>query len=218
MEPDDPAHAGQREYTPAFLRMYDRLVLGFFARFMWRCPSARLIEHYDHHIRSRHLDIGPGTGYFLERSRPPEHLTLLDPNPNVLAHASHRLESLRPVTVEADVCKPLPLEQRFDSVALNYVLHCLPGPQATKAAAVRHVAQVLESDGVLFGATVLGTPELHTWLSSAPLRSNNKRGIFDNLDDTEDGLAEILDRSFLQTSVETVGSVAVFAAHRPRRA
>ena len=54
---------------------------------------------------------------------------------------------------------------------LNYVLHCLPGPQASKAAAVRHVAEVITPDGVLFGATVLGTPELHTRLSAVPLRS-----------------------------------------------
>lgn len=29
MAPTDPAYGGQREYTPAFLRIYDALVFGF---------------------------------------------------------------------------------------------------------------------------------------------------------------------------------------------
>ena len=69
------------------------------------------------HIRHRHLDVGPGTGYFLEQAGLPKHspVTLLDPNANVLRHASHRLERLDITTVEADVCKALPLDGPFDS-------------------------------------------------------------------------------------------------------
>ena len=44
----------------------------------------------------------------------------------------------------------------FDSAALSYVLHCLPGPQSQKAAAIRNAAAVLAPEGVLFGGTVLG--------------------------------------------------------------
>jgi len=43
----------------------DPLVLGPIARFVWRCPTTRLVERYRQHIRDRHLDVGPGTGYFL---------------------------------------------------------------------------------------------------------------------------------------------------------
>jgi hypothetical protein len=46
----------------------------------------------------------------------------------------------------------------------------------------------------------------------------NRRGTFDNLADTEEGLKEILAASFEQVEVETVGSVAVFVATNPRRA
>jgi hypothetical protein len=81
-------------------------------------------------------------------------------------------------------------------VALNYVLHCLPGPMACRAPAIRNLAALLGPDGVLFGATVLGTPELHTRLSRAALAVNNRRGIFDNLSDTEGGLRELLGECF----------------------
>ena len=94
--------------------------------------------------------------------------------------------------------KPLPVEGPFDSAALNGVLHCLPGPRSRKAAAVANVAAVLAPTGVLFGASILGDTGRHTWLARNMLRANNRRGTFDNLDDTEDG------------------SMAVFTATNPR--
>lgn len=217
--PEDPAYAGQKVYTPWSLKIYDPLVLRFFGPVVWRCPTGRLVEHYDRHVGRRHLDVGPGTGYFLERARLPAdaQVVLLDPNPDVLAHASRRLAHLAPSVIEADVCVPFADDRRFDSAALNYVLHCLPGPMSRKAAAIRNVAAVLEPDGVLFGATVLGTPELHTLVSGLALRENNRRGIFDNLSDTEDGLREILSDAFAAVDVEVVGAVAIFSAAKPVR-
>ena len=159
MERDDPAYGGQSEYTPFFLTIYDPVVLGFFTRVVWRCPTTRLVEGYRRHVRPRHLDVGPGTGYFLERARLPEGspVTILDPNTNVLEHASRRLQRLDITAVEADVCKPLPIIGPFDSAALNGVIHCLPGPLTRKAGAIANVAAVLAPDGVLFGASILGT-------------------------------------------------------------
>jgi SAM-dependent methyltransferase len=218
MERDDPAYGGQSEYTPFFLRIYDPVVLGLFTRVVWRCPTARLVEGYRRHVRPRHLDVGPGTGYFLERAGLPEGspVTLLDPNTNVLDYASRRLQRLDVTAVEADVCKPLPVDGPFDSAALNGVIHCLPGPLSRKAGAVANVAAVLAPTGVLFGASILGMSGPRTWLSRRVLAANNRRGIFDNLDDTEEGLGEILGASFERVELETVGSFALFAATNPR--
>lgn len=218
MERDDPAFAGQREYTPTFLRVYDPVILGFFTPVLWRCPTARLEDGYRRHLGRRHLDVGPGTGYFLERAGIPDGspVTLLDPNAHVLHHASGRLRRLDVTTVEADVCKPLPIQGPFDSAALNGVLHCLPGPLSRKAAAVANVAGVLTATGVLFGASIVGLSGCHSRLSRSVLMANNRRGIFDNLDDTEGGIREILEASFERVNLETVGSMALFAAMNPR--
>lgn len=216
LSPADPAYAGQKEYTPGFLRAYDPLVLGLYCRFVWRCPASRLLAHYGRHLRRRHLDVGPGTGYFLRRTPLPAgaELTLLDPNPNVLAHAGRRLRAA--TLVQADVCKPLPLPGRpFDSVALNLVLHCLPA--SCKHRAVRHVADVLGSDGVLFGASVLGEADRRTRLSRRALAALNRRGTFDNLGDTEAGLRAMLASAFQTVEVEVHGAVAVFSASGVRR-
>jgi SAM-dependent methyltransferase len=218
MERDDPAYQGQREYTPLFLRVYDPLILGFFTPVVWRCPTARLVEGYRRHLGRRHLDVGPGTGYFLDRTGLPDGspVTLLDPNVHVLDHASRRLQRLDVTTVEADVCKPLPVDGPFDSAALNGVLHCLPGPLSRKAAAIANVAAVLAPTGVLFGASILGPSGRHTRLSRRLLEANNRRGTFDNLGDTQEGLREMLQASFERVELETVGSMAIFAATDPR--
>ena len=192
MDRDDPAYRGQSEYTRPLLKAYDPIVLGFVAWFVWRCPTARLVEGYRQHIRDRHLDVGPGTGYFIDESGLPDgsKVTILDPNTNVLEHASHRLRRLEVSAVEADVLKPLPVDGPFDSAALHLVIHCLPGPISRKAAAVANVAAVLSPTGVLFGASVLGTSGPQTWLSRRVLAVFNRNGGFDNLGDSEDGLRD----------------------------
>jgi SAM-dependent methyltransferase len=218
MDPDDPAYAGQVDYTPRLLAIYDGIVLGFMARLVWRCPTPPVVDRYRRHLGRRHLDVGPGTGYFLDQAGlPPDaEVTLLDPNPNVLAHASRRLAGMKVTTVEADVLKPLPVDGAFDSAALNYVLHCLPGPQRDKAAAIKNVAAVLTPDGVLFGGTVLGTSEQHTPPARAVLWAFNRQGGFDNLGDTKEGLYEILEESFRRVEIDVVGSLAFFVATSPR--
>ncbi|MEE8405647.1 MAG: class I SAM-dependent methyltransferase [Acidimicrobiia bacterium] len=217
MDPNDPGYAGQADYTPWLLAIYDPWVLGFMARAVWRCPTPPVVQRYRQHVGRRHLDVGPGTGYFLDKAAlsPETEITLLDPNPNVLAHVSRRLAARNMTTVEADVLKPLPVEGPFDSAALSYVLHCLPGPQPHKAAAIRNVAAVLAPDGVLFGGTVLGSSEQHTPQARAVLWAFNRRGAFDNLGDTAEGLRGILEESFQNVEIDVVGSLGFFMATGP---
>jgi SAM-dependent methyltransferase len=214
---NDPAWRGQRDYTPRVLRLYDPFVLGFAARFVWRCPTGRLVDSYRRHIRDNHLDVGPGTGYFVDQAGLPDRsrITLLDPNPNVLRHASRRLRRLDVTTVEADVLKPLPVSGPFDSAALHLVFHCLPAPMRRKAAAIEHIASVLARTGVFFGASVLGDTGSHTWLARRYMDAFNRQGGFDNRDDTEEGLRAILAASFADVEFEIVGSIAIFSATGP---
>lgn len=217
MDRDDPAYRGQADYNPAFLWIYDRLVLGVFARFVWRMSTPDLARLYRDHIRPNHLDVGPGTGYFLEHAGLPDgsRVTIVDPNPNVLRHVTRRLERLDVTAVEADVLKPLPTPGPFASAALSGVIHCLPDPMERKAVAVEHIARVLAPDGVFFGHTILGRSATHTRLGRRLLAIVNKRGTFDNLDDTEAGLRAILERSFREVDVRTDRVTATFVAKRP---
>jgi SAM-dependent methyltransferase len=220
MDRDDPAYKGQADYSPLLLNVYDPIVIGFVSWFVWHCPADPILDNYRQHVRDNHLDVGPGTGYCIDKSGLPDgsRVTLVDPNRDVLRHASRRLNRLDITAVEADVLKPLPVQGPYDSAALNLVIHCLPGPLSRKALAVANIAATLAPDGVLFGASVLGRSARHSWLARRVLSAFNKRGAFDNLDDTVDGLREILSDSFEHVELETVGSVAIFSATTPRQA
>lgn len=219
MDRDDPAYRGQADYNGLLLRLYDPLVLGPIARFVWRYPKAPHIQLYREHIRRNHLDVGPGTGYCIEHAGLPDgaKVTILDPNPTVLRYVERRLARLDVTAVEADVLKPLPTAGPFESAALSFVLHCLPGPMQRKGLAIENVAHVMAPDGILFGSTVLGRSARHTRLGRAFLAAFNRRGAFDNLDDTEAGLRAVLEASFRKVSIEIVRGVAVFVATAPIR-
>jgi SAM-dependent methyltransferase len=217
MDKSDPSYKGQSGYNALMLAIYDAWVLKFMTKAVWKVPVAPGVATYRQHMGHRHLDVGPGTGYFIEKADPPPdtEITLLDPNPTVLRYVAKRLEERHPVTVEADVMKPLPVDGPFDSAALSFVLHCLRGPEENKAVAVRNIADVLGPDGTLFGGTVLGLQVNHTRSARAFLRAANKQGGFDNLDDTAEGLHRILERSFRDVDVNVVGSAAFFVASGP---
>ncbi|WP_337505458.1 hypothetical protein [Rhodococcus jostii] len=106
----------------------------------------------------------------------------------------------------------------FDSVAANFVLHCVPGTWEQKGRAFGHIAKVLTEDGVFFGSTILDTGVHHTPLSRA-LNSlyNGPIKLFHNHGDDLDGLHTALATAFEEVEITVVGSVAVFAAHLPRR-
>jgi SAM-dependent methyltransferase len=209
--------AGQQLYSPLLLASYDLFVLRFSNRFAWRCPWPRLLEAYDRHVSARHLDIGVGTGFFLDRCRWPvdqPEITLLDLNPSSLAAAARRIRRYVPRTVQASALEPLPLgEERFDSVGLNFLLHCLPGPVEHKArAVVQGVTPHLAPGAVVFGSTVLGRGVHHNVVGGALMRLYNRKGVFSNLDDDREGLERALSADLSSVEVEVIGTVALFSA------
>ena len=218
MDRDDPAYRGQADYTPFLLNLYDPIVIGVVAGLVWRVPGGPLIENYRRNIRNPHLDVGPGTGYCIRRSGLADgsSVTILDPNPDVLRHATGKLARFDVNAVEADVLKPLPVAGPFESAAMNMVIHCLPGPLSRKALAIKNIAAVLSPTGTLFGATILGRAADHSWLGQQVLTAFNKRGAFDNLDDTEDGLREMLTAYFENVEMRIVRSAAIFRATGPK--
>lgn len=220
MDRNQPGYSGFKDYGRMFLKIYDPWVAGVVAPRVWKLLPEHAIALYREHMGQRHLDVGPGTGYFIDHAEPPEgvDLTLLDANPHVLDHCAERLAHLEPTTVEANVLLPLPVEGPFDSAAMAHVIHCLPGPMDAKATAVEHVASVLSDEGVLFGGTVLGMSADHSRSARAFLRIANRQGGFDNLDDDVEGLRRVLSASFRHVQIDLpTPSVAYFVAEGPRR-
>src|ERR1700704_2748782 len=117
---EDPAYDGQAVYSARFLRIYDLLVLRFNGHFAWRCGPRRLVRMYDENVGARHLDIGVGSGYFLDKCRYPvatPDITLMDLNPNSLDAAAQRIRRYNPKTHQANALEPFGLPAgEFDTV------------------------------------------------------------------------------------------------------
>jgi len=202
------------------LRIYDLYVLGFSCSLIWKCPAARLLRLYEEHVGRHHLDVGVGTGYYLKRARfrigAPE-ITLFDLNPNSLEHAARRIAHYQPKTVEGDILEPNHLPRRYyDSISLNFLLHCLPDGGAGKWRLFDHLIPTLAEDGLVFGSTLLGRDLPLLRRQRLFMTVYNGKGIFSNQHDSPERLQAELQRRFQRVHIEQVGAGALFVASGPR--
>lgn len=207
--------AGQAVYTKRTLRAYDLVVLGISNRFIWKCPTRRVLEHYQAHVTANHADIGVGTGYFPDKCRfptPNPRIALIDLNQSTLEYASRRIARYRPETYRRNVLEPIHIDApKFDSIALGYLLHCLPGSMATKSVVFDHAKALMNPGAVLFGSTLLQGGVERSAAAKRLMKLYNKKGIFSNESDDLDRLTEALGKRFTTVSVEVVGCAALFA-------
>jgi hypothetical protein len=218
-----PTHAGQAIYSPKTLALYDLVVLGVSNPLVWRCPTRRILALYNRHVTDEHLDVGVGTGWYLDHCQfpagAPPRVGLMDLNPHSLAAAARRIARYRPQQYQADVLQPVQVDAApFRSIALTYLLHCLPGPIEAKAAAFDHMAPLLRPDGVVFGATLLSGGVERSGAARALMRFYNRKGMFSNEADSVSGLRAALEQRFRDVELEVVGCGALFAARGVRAA
>lgn len=212
---DDHVKAGQAVYTPMTLRAYDAFVLGFSNAFLWRCPTRDLEALYARNVSGRHIDIGVGTGYFLDKAPWPvahPEILLVDLNPHSLAAAAQRIARFGPKTRTANILEPLDLADKFESAGLCYLLHCLPGSIPQKAIVFDHLRPALSPGAKVFGATIVQGDAPRSSPAQALMDHYNRKGIFSNAQDTREELAAELDKRFEDVRVELRGCVTLFEA------
>jgi SAM-dependent methyltransferase len=201
-------------FSQGMLRYYDRL-LEFTCNWVWHCPIRRTLELYRRHLSSNHLEVGVGTGYFLEHSQLPgsePRLALLDLSPHCLKRTATRLRRYAPEVYRANALAPIELSvRRFDSIAINYVLHCMPGASPEKGIAFANLKPLLNPSGVLFGSTVLRHGVRCNLGATAFMRLYNARKVFCNLEDSLAGLRQALETTFRNVQIEVIGCVAQFS-------
>lgn len=200
-------------FSQGMLRYYDRL-LEFTCNRVWHCPIRRTLELYRRHLSSNHLEVGVGTGYFLEHSQLPgsePRLALLDLSPYCLKRTAARLSRFAPEVYRANALAPIELSvRRFDSIAINYVLHCMPGALTEKGIAFANLKPLLNPSGVLFGSTVLRHGVRCALGARAFMRLYNARKVFCNLEDSLADLRQALETTFRDVQIEVIGCVAQF--------
>lgn len=207
--------AGAAVYSKGVLSVYDPLILGFSSTFVWRCPARHTAAFYNQHVTGRHLDVGVGTGYFLDKCTfptPNPAIALLDMSANSLQATADRLQRYKPATYMADILQPISLDEKpFTSIGLSFLLHCLPGSFPEKGMTVfTNLKPYLAPDGTLFGTTILGSGvKLHP-LARLLTGIYNNRGIFSNTADSLPNLEAALRASFVSYTLEQRGLVAFF--------
>ena len=212
---DEDADRGQAAFTRTGLALYDVLILGALCPWVWRCPNERILAAYRQHLSDNHLEVGVGTGYFLDHARfsnASPRVALLDLNVHCLARTARRIARYHPEVYRADVLQPIVLDmRRFDSIALNYVVHCLPGSWPEKGMVFEHLKTLLNPGGTLFGATLVQGDVPQSATAAGLMRWFNARGTLHNQADTRTRLVEGLEQHLNDVRVEQVGCVALFS-------
>lgn len=215
---DEEVQRGAAVYSRRVLSFYDLFVVHLSNTVAWRCHRNCMTALYDELMGARHLDVGPGTGWYLAHARRPVdgQVTLMDLNANSLESARARLAESQPSTVVADVLEPLPDGLGpFDSIGANYLFHCVPGTWAEKGIAFGQLAERLAPGGAVFGGTILGRGVHHNAVGRRLMAIYNDKGIFHNDEDDLAGLERVLGEHFADVAVEVVGTVALFRGRRP---
>lgn len=229
-------------YTPASLDAYDAMVWDFNSPFHWRIHRQEIDALYQQGLEGaqRHCEVAVGTGLFLREWANQSHvdagleqLTLMDLSPSSLEGCYQRLQTeeyfVNHVSVEkvqANILESPPRNLRgiYDSVAANFLLHCLPGNSLLdKYEAIQSCASLLKPSGSFFGSTILGKDLEVDAAAAGPhaLATNklyNQLGIFGNSGDTFEDIAVILNDLFYDVTIFQIGYCAVWLARNPKLA
>jgi len=170
---------------------------GVISKFAWGCSISRLDAHYRKYVSSNHLEVGVGTGYLLDRVRfetTAPRLALMDLSSSCLEKTRQKVARYAPEVytqnlLEQIAHRPAP----FDSIDINYVMHCVPGSFAEKGIAFRHLTKLLSDHGVLFGTSVLSESANKNLLARLFMWLMNAMGVFNNRRDNAKELKTALE-------------------------
>lgn len=210
---------GAKVYSPLVLKLYDWWVLKISNNYFWKCSTKSiLLPFFKKNLSQKHLDVGVGSGFYLKHAQLNEHhkVTLMDLNVNSLKTAAARLYPLTVKIVKHDIMQPLPEDdfELYDSISLFYLIHCLPGEMLEKELIFDNLKKKLATNGVIYGATILGEVD-HNFGGAFLIDFYNKKGIFGNKKDNLKALKRILNKNFNDVEINVVGQVALFEARGP---
>ncbi|MEM7555566.1 MAG: class I SAM-dependent methyltransferase [Cyanobacteria bacterium P01_A01_bin.84] len=137
----------------------------------------------------------------------------MDINSNCLQFTSHRIRRYQPFMKKVNILEIIEFEEQgFDSIGLNYLLHCLPDTMANKEVVFKNILPLLNPGGIVFGSTILSKGVKPNFLARYLMNVYNEKGIFRNKQDNLEALQKNLANNFSENSVQVIGCVALFWA------
>lgn len=202
--------------------------------YLWGCATDEVtLPFFKSNIGPRHMDVGVGTGYYPVQVRKnekegkeppqwPEQLLLVDLNSNCTNMAAARVGAEGCTrTLVTDILRPIPEAtkgEKYDSISLMNLLHCLPGSTEYKSRAFSNLKPFLKEDGTLFGGTILGKGVKHNILGKAIMWLFNYNGMFHNWGDGKEEFLRVLRQEFGNVEHVVVGRILLFTAKQPLKA
>lgn len=212
-------HKGQAIYSKNVLKIYDFWVLGISNKYFWKCNTNILKEQFKMFTSNNHLDVGVGTGYFLDKCLKDEErkISLFDLNENSLNTTAQRIKRFKPKKYKVDILKPINIDcDNFDSISINFLLHCLPGNLTEKSVLFKNLNSYLNQNGIIFGSTILGQDIRKNYFAKKLMNVYNKKGIFSNQNDNLNDLKIELEKHFDEVNIKLEGCVALFNAKKKK--
>jgi hypothetical protein len=187
----------QQYFSPMSLAVYDFVLYRFISKYLWGCSGESLIARYHQLVSQKHLEVGVGTSYLLDQQNPAKiDLTLMDLSEACLVKSNKRLARYSPKLIRWNILDAMTgINARFDSISLNYVMHCVAGDFSTKAVAFKNLKALLNDSGILFGVTVLNTKKSNI-VARSFMWLLNRVGVFNNENDQVDALEAGLKKYF----------------------
>jgi hypothetical protein len=179
----------QKYFNRLSLSIYDFVLFRFVSQYLWGISSESLVSRYHQYASKKHLEVGVGTSYLLDKYNPEQFdLTLMDLSKVCLVKSKKRLIRYNPKLIRHNILdNTAEISEKFDSISLNYVMHCVAGDFSTKNVAFKNLKELLNGSGILFGITVLQT-EKSNIAARAFMWLLNKVGVFNN---TQDRLVDL---------------------------
>ena len=191
--------------------MYDIIVNDVNCRYVWKCEKNHIFNLYKQNISKNHLEIGPGTGYFL-KNYSFSNLTLMDVNEDTLSFSKNQLkaQSKKIQNFHHDIFKQKKYVKDIDSVGVNYVLHCVDGKLEDK---LDRLAKnlITDRDVIIFGASIIQKEQEKNKITEAELYFLNQMNIFHNQYDYASNAIRYFEKNKIKYNYNVIGNVFLFS-------
>ena len=198
-------------FNRIIFKNYDLLVNNLNCKYVWKCELKYIQHIYNNNISKNHVEIGPGTGFFLKKYKF-DNLTLIDVNQDVLEECYKNLENN---------CKNINIInhnifeknnkldiRNYDSVGVNYVLHCVPNDLSYSINNL--INNIPDEKFNLFGATVIPSEKNDINLANIEIYFLNKFGIFNNKSHSEKNISLYIKNNFQNYNINKIGHSFLF--------
>ena len=196
------------KFNQLIMKNYDFFVNNINCKYVWKCDQNNIINMYKKNISPNHIEIGPGTGHFLKNHKF-NNLTLIDVNKDILLECR---ENLKNNCKNINIINTNIFEKNnkiainnYDSVGMNYVLHCVPNNLSTSIDNL--VDNIPKKDYKIFGSTVI--PNSTYTLANLEIFLLNKMKIFNNEKHTFNDIESYI-KKYFNHKIKRIGHSYLF--------